>query len=120
VSRALLALVVVVAAVAGVALAMAAPWRQHGGSGEVKVTHVALRPGRIALVVVNGSEERARVAQVILNDAFVDFRAPRRTLAPGDTETIVVSYPWIRGENYDIELMTGTGRTVGYEIEQAA
>jgi ZIP family zinc transporter len=114
------AFAVLALAVAGVTIAVAAPWRRHSGAGEVKVTHVALSPGRIALVVVNGSEEQARVAQVILNDAFVDFRASRRALAPGDGETIVVSYPWIRGESYDIELMTGTGRTIGYEIEEAA
>jgi FtsP/CotA-like multicopper oxidase with cupredoxin domain len=34
-------------------------------------------------------------------------------------ETITVSYPWIHGESYEIELMTSTGRTVGYDIEDA-
>jgi hypothetical protein len=57
---------------------------------------------------------------VILNDAFVDFHASQRTLDPGDVERITVPYHWIRGEAYDIELMTGTGRTVGFEIEEAA
>jgi hypothetical protein len=67
----------------------------------------------------NGSDAAARVAQVILNDAFVDFRASRLALAPGAEETITVSYPWIHGESYEIELMTSTGRTVGYDIEDA-
>ncbi len=111
----------VVIAVAGAALAFAAPWRHGGGaqSGDMSVTQSTLRPGSIALVVKNGSDAAARVAQVILNDAFVDFHASRLALAPGAAETITVSYPWIRGEAYDIELMTSTGRTVGYEIDEA-
>ena len=70
-------------------------------------------------MVVNGSEDPARIAQLILNDAFVDFRASQRTVQPGDAERITVSYPWVRGEAYDIELMTSTGATIGYEIEEA-
>ena len=106
--------------VAAVAVALAVPWR-HGAAqeGDVSVTQATLRPGSIALVVENGSDAVARVAQVILNDAFVDFRSSRLALAPGAEETITVSYPWIHGESYEIELMTSTGRTVGYEIEDA-
>jgi ZIP family zinc transporter len=114
-------LVAVAVAVAGVALALVAPWRRDGAQdGDMSVTRSTLRPGSIALVVKNGTDAVARVAQVILNDAFVDFRASSRALPPGGAETITVSYPWIRGEAYEIELMTSTGRTVGYEIEEAA
>jgi zinc transporter, ZIP family len=91
-----------------------------GGSGEVAVTQAKLQPGAITLVVRNESEETARVEQVILNDAFVGFRASARTIPAGDVEAFVVLYPWIRGENYDIRLMTSSGRTVDYEIEEAA
>jgi ZIP family zinc transporter len=115
------AVAVVAIAVAGVALAFAAPWQNGAAQGgeDVRVTQSTLRPGSIALVVKNGSDAVARVAQVILNDAFVDFRASRLALAPGAEETITVSYPWIQGESYEIDLMTSTGRTVGYEIEDA-
>jgi hypothetical protein len=103
-------------------LAMAVSGCGGGGAagGELGVEHATLTPGRIVLVLVNGSEDPARVAQVILNDAFVDFRASRPIVQPGDAERITVSYPWIQGEAYDIELLTSTGRTVGYEIEEAA
>ena len=40
-------------------------------------------------------------------------------LAPGDVERITVSYPWVPGESYDVQLMTATGTTIAYEIEQA-
>ena len=90
------------------------------GDGEVAVTQSKLQPGEITLVVRNESEESARVEQVILNDAFVDFWASGRTILPGDVEAFVVLYPWIRGENYDIRLMTSSGQTIDYEIEEAA
>jgi hypothetical protein len=108
------------AAVALVVVALASGCGGSSTPAELAVTQSTLRPGQIALVVGNGGEEAARIAQVILNDAFVDFRASRPGLAPGAAETITVTYPWIRGENYDIRLMTSTGRTVDYEIEEAA
>jgi zinc transporter, ZIP family len=107
-------------AAAGVWLALATPWRDRSSAaGEMEVTRAAFAPGRISLVVFNGSGDATRVAQIILNDAFVDFRASTAALAPGDAETITVAYPWIEGEAYDIELLTSTGRTVGYEVEEA-
>jgi zinc transporter, ZIP family len=108
---------VLVAAAFGVGLLR--PWSGKA-AGELAVEHSTLTSGRIALVLVNRSEDRASVAQVMLNDAFVDFHASQANLDPGDAERIVIHYPWIRGEAYDIELMISTGRTVGYEIEEAA
>jgi zinc transporter, ZIP family len=102
------------------ALAVWQPWHDGKAAGELGVQHATLVPGRIVLVLVNGSEDPARVAEVILNDAFVDFSGSQRTIAPGDAERIVIPYHWINGEAYDIELMTSTGRTVAYQIEEAA
>ena len=90
-----------------------------GGSGNLAVTQTELQPGAITLVLRNGSEEVARVAQVIVNDAFVDFESSARTIPPGDIEAFVVPYHWINGESYEIRLMTSTGETVDYEIEDA-
>jgi zinc transporter, ZIP family len=90
-----------------------------GGGGNVAVTQTELQPGAITLVLRNGSEEVARVAQVIVNDAFVDFESSARTIPPGDIEAFVVPYHWINGESYEIRLMTSSGETVDYEIEDA-
>jgi ZIP family zinc transporter len=90
------------------------------GNAELAVERATLTPGHIMLRLVNGSGESARVEQVILNDAFVDFRQNKQGVQPGDAEQITVSYPWIEGEAYDIELLTATGATIGYEIEEAA
>jgi zinc transporter, ZIP family len=96
------------------------PWhRASSGSGEVRVDRATLRSGQVVLVLVNDSEETARVAQVIFNDAFVNFRQSQRALRPGDAERITVSYPWIPGESYEVELMTSSGATVDYDLEDA-
>jgi archaellum component FlaF (FlaF/FlaG flagellin family) len=101
-------------------IAYARPWHDASATArEVTVEQATLRPGAIVLRVVNNSEETARVAQVILNDAFVDFQQSRPVLAPGEVQRITVSYPWIAGESYDVQLMTRTGATIAYEIEDA-
>jgi ZIP family zinc transporter len=106
---------------AAAVIAYARPWHEAPAAApDVSVERATLRPGAIVLVVVNNSEETARVAQVILNDAFVDFDQSQRRLEPGGAERITVSYPWIPGEAYDVELMTATGATIAYEIEEAA
>jgi ZIP family zinc transporter len=105
-----------------VALAVVALATACGGGaadGQLGVTHATLTPGRIVLVLANHSEDEAHVEQVIVNDAFVDFRISRDDVPPGDVEAIVVFYPWIKGESYELELLTSTGATVDYEIEEA-
>jgi len=105
---------------AATVIAYARPWHDApAASREVSVQRATLRPGAIVLVVVNNSEKTTRVAQVILNDAFVDFDQSQRRLEPGGAERITVSYPWIPGEAYDVQLMTATGATIAYEIEEA-
>ncbi|HKC23082.1 MAG TPA: hypothetical protein VKB64_11275 [Gaiellaceae bacterium] len=91
-----------------------------GGPGELAVTQTSLQPRAFTLVLRNGSDEVVRVAQAIVNDAFVDFFASARTIPPGDVEAFVVPYHWIRGENYEIRLMTSTGSTVDSEIDDAS
>ena len=106
---------------AAAVIAYGRPWHDAPAPArEVSVERATLRPGTIVLDVVNNSEETARVAQVILNDAFVDFQQSRPVLAPGEVQRITVTYPWVAGEAYDVQLMTATGATVAYEIEEAA
>jgi ZIP family zinc transporter len=101
-------------------IAYARPWQDARPTAhEVTVEQATLRPGTIVLLVVNNSEEPARVAQVILNDAFVDFQQSRSVLAPGEAQRIMISYPWVNGESYDVQLMTRMGATIAYEIEDA-
>jgi zinc transporter, ZIP family len=106
---------------AGAAIAYAGPWHDTASPAQdVRVARATLEQGAIVLVVVNNSTETARVAQIILNDAFVDFRQSATAVAPGASDRITVSYPWIAGESYDVSLLTATGATIDYGIEDAA
>jgi zinc transporter, ZIP family len=114
----LLAVPLGLAAAAAVIL-LARPWHASAGPDQLNVEQATLRPGAIVLVLTNGSEESARVAQVIVNDAYVDFRPSQRSMRPDDAGRITISYPWIEGEAYDIELLMSAGGAVQYEIEEA-
>jgi zinc transporter, ZIP family len=89
-------------------------------NGELQVMGSTLQTGQIRLAVHNGAGDAALIAQVIVNDAFVDFHASRPRLPQGATETVTIPYHWIAGENYDVRLMLSTGRTLDFEIEDAA
>ena len=101
-------------------LGLARPWDHPAAhNGEVRVEQATLRAGQVVFVLVNDSDETAHVAQVIFNDAFVDFRQSQAAFGPGDADRITVAYPWIRGESYEVELMASTGATVDYNLEEA-
>jgi zinc transporter, ZIP family len=109
-----IALVVVAVAVGAGFVAM------HGLPGgsagdEVKVTHATLQPGRIVLTLQSHADHVVSIAQAIVNDAYVNFAAG----TPG-TADIAIDYPWIEGESYEIELLTSTGASVDFEIDDAS
>jgi ZIP family zinc transporter len=104
---------------AAVVILSARSSHSSAGLDEVMVDRAILRPGQIILVLVNSSDETARVAQAIVSDAYVDFRVSRRTLRPDDAGRITLSYPWVRGESYDVELLMSPTGAVQYEIEEA-
>jgi ZIP family zinc transporter len=85
-------------------------------SGEVTVDHVTLRPGEIVLTLESHPDEVVTIAQAIVNDAYVDFEAGGGGPRAAD---VVIHYPWIKGESYEIELLTPTGASIDYEIEEA-
>jgi ZIP family zinc transporter len=90
-----------------------------GESDEMSVSRAILRPGEIELVLVNDSEETARVAQAIVSDSYVDFRATSRVVEPDETAHVTLLYPWVKGESYEVELLLSPEGAVEYEIEEA-
>jgi zinc transporter, ZIP family len=84
------------------------------GGAEVKVDHATLLPGEIVLTLESHSAEVVTIAQTIVNDAYVNFV----TGAPGAAD-VTIDYPWIEGESYEIELLTSTGASIDYELEDA-
>ena len=95
------------------------PWHGSASGDELSVARASLGTGTIALDLVNDSEDTAQIAQVIVNDSYVDFHATQRSLPPGSSGTVHVAYPWIEGESYELELLLATGNAVMYEIEDA-
>jgi hypothetical protein len=90
------------------------------GSDEVSVSRAILRPGEIELVLVNDSEDAARIAQAIVSDAYVDFRTSREAVEPKQTAHVILMYPWVEGESYEVELLLSPEGAVEYEIEDAS
>jgi ZIP family zinc transporter len=106
---------VVVAFARGDAVPTATPAEEAGMAVERSILH----PGQIVLLARNHGAEPVRIAQVLVNDAFVDFRAQRLTVRPSRATRVEVGYPWIAGESYEIGLLTSTGAIVDYELEDA-
>jgi zinc transporter, ZIP family len=108
--------VIAVVCVAGLGVAaLARPW-QHGSAPAVVVAQSSLRPGGFAIVVRNDTGDTVRIAQVMVNDAFVAFRGRRLALEPRARTRLLVDYAWVRGEPYEIGVLTSTGAIVQSEI----
>lgn len=86
---------------------------------ELTVERTVLAPGTIGLVVRNSGPDPVTVAQVFVNDSFVDFTAP-----PGPVERLTavrldLAYPWTTGQPYTISLLTSTGLVIEHVVDAA-
>ena len=70
----------------------------------------------LGVVVHNDSEDVVRIAQVTVDDAFVGFSAKRLALAPRGRTQLEIDYSWIRGEPYEIGVLTSTGAIVQTQV----
>ena len=86
---------------------------------ELAVEHTVLRPGVIELTVRNPGPDPVEVAQVFINDAYVDFTTDSRRVPRLGTQKLVLSYPWNEGQPYLVTMLTSTGATIEHEIELA-
>jgi zinc transporter ZupT len=87
---------------------------------ELAVERTVLEPGTIELTVRNDGPDAVRIAQVIVNDAFVSFAGADGPIDRLATETVRIEQPWIEGEAYEIALLTSTGATIDHAIDAAA
>jgi zinc transporter ZupT len=83
------------------------------------VDRTVLRPGEIELTVRNDGPDPVDIAQVSVNDAYVDFSAASKEVGRLGSTEIDVPYPWIEGEGYEIFLLTSTGATIAHTIDVA-
>jgi zinc transporter, ZIP family len=109
----LLVVLLVLIAFAGGFAAMRGMSGRSGGA-DVTVDHATLHPGQIVLTLESHSDDVVAISQAIVNDSYVNFHAG----TPGAAD-IAIDYPWIEGESYEIELLTPSGGSIDYELEDA-
>jgi ZIP family zinc transporter len=86
----------------------------------IAVERTILRPGEIRLELRNDGPDAVRIAQVIVNDAYVptaEVSSPE--LGRLGSGTVRIPYAWVQGQSYEILLVTSTGATVAVPIESA-
>ena len=86
---------------------------------ELSVERAVLEPGSIELIVRNGGPDAVTIAQVLVNDGFVDFSVEDPKVDRLAAQRIRVTYPWVEGEAYSVGLLTSTGGVVEHEIPVA-
>jgi zinc transporter, ZIP family len=112
-------LVAVVLAVLGLLGGRALPDRTGPPVEEIAVEHTVLRPGLIELSVRNTGPDPVTIAQVFVNDAFVDVRGGTEPIDRMRTATLELNYPWQDGQPYLVSMLTSTGLVIEHEIPAA-
>lgn len=117
---------VLVVAVIGLALvALAAlgghtlPERTGPPIEELAVERTELSAGTITITVRNTGPDPVQVAQVFVNDAYVDFTGPATAIDRLDTVTLRLTYPWQDGQPYLVSMLTSSGVVIEHEIPAA-
>ncbi len=115
-------LALIAAAIAAFALLGAPGLGERNGPPveDLAVERTVLQPGEIELIVRNDGPDAVGIAQVSVNDAYVDFEATTTEVGRLGSTTITVPYDWIEGQSYEIFLLTSTGGRVDHVIDVAA
>ena len=87
---------------------------------DLAVERTVLKPGVIELTVRNDGPDAVRVAQVMVNDAFVSFSGADDPIDRLTSAKLRIREPWIEGQAYEIALLTSTGGTISHSIDTAA
>ncbi len=86
---------------------------------EIAVERTVLRAGEIELAVRNTGPDAVTVAQVFVNDQYVDYRTSANEVGARGTETFTLNYPWQPDSPYLVTLVSETGATTEHEIPVA-
>jgi zinc transporter ZupT len=112
-----------IAAAIGAFAALGGPGLGHRTGPPVEqlaVERTVLRPGTIELTVRNDGPDAVRIAQVIVNDAYASFSGAEQPIGRLASATVRVQQPWVKGQAYDVQLLTSTGATIAHQIPIAA
>ena len=105
---------------AAIAVGVARPWNADGASASAVEAQSSLRPGGFVVVVRNGSHQPVRLAQVTVDDAFVSFRDRHLVLAPHERTRLSIDYDSVKGQPYEIDVLTSTGAILSSEVGDTA
>jgi len=86
---------------------------------DLAVERTVLSPGEIELAVRNVGPDPVEIAQVFVNDAYVDYAVDSQEIGRLDAQTLKLDYPWQEGSPYVVTMLTSTGATIEHEIEVA-
>ena len=117
----LVPLLLIIAAV-GVFSALGGPGlgeRTGPPAEELAIERTKLGPGTIELTVRNDGPDPVSVAQVVVNDAYANFRGAAEPIGRLSSEKLVIDHPWNDGEAYTVSLLTSSGGTFEHEIPGA-
>lgn len=120
---------VLVGGVLGVLAAVLAALALFGGSSlperagppveELAVERTVLAPGTITLTVRNTGPDPVQIAQVFVNDAYVDFAGPGAPIDRLQSGSLVLAVPWQTGQPYTVSMLTSTGLVIPHVIDAA-
>jgi hypothetical protein len=99
--------------------AQALPERTGPPVEVLAVERTALVPGEIELTVRTVGPDPVQVAQVAVNDSFVDVAGAAQPIGRLQTATLTLAYPWQEGQPYTIALLTSTGVVVEHVVPTA-
>ncbi len=85
----------------------------------LSVERAVLLPGVIEVTVRNTGPDAVQVAQVFVNDAFVDVVGGVDPIDRLRTATVRLDYPWQDGQPYTVSLLTSTGVVIEHQIAAA-
>jgi zinc transporter ZupT len=83
------------------------------------VERTELTPGVIELTVRNTGPDPVRIAQVFVNDAYVDLTGGEEPIDHLEADTLRLNYPWQDGQPYVVSILTSTGAVIEHEIPAA-
>jgi ZIP family zinc transporter len=86
---------------------------------ELSVDRTVLRPGQIELHVRNNGLDAVTVREVSVDDRYVSFTGGDRSIGHLESHSLVLSYPWIGSETYEVSLLLSTGTTIETKIAAA-
>lgn len=87
---------------------------------QLTIERVALRPGEIRLQVRNAGPSDVTIAQVLVDDSYWSHTVePSRTVSRLAAATIILPYPWVRGEPLEVKIVSSTGLTFAHRVEVA-